>query len=84
MSLTNEEHAWLRKIEEKIDIIQRDIAKITAYGCAQAPRHDDHEKRIRAVEAAEAKREGRVAIIAAIFSSVCSAAVMSLGSLFRK
>ena len=77
MSLTTEEHSWLRSIEGKIDGIRSDLAKITAYGCAQAPRHDDHEKRIRAVE--ESVAQSRGAIRAANWvSGIVGAAVMFL------
>ena len=50
MSLTSDERDWLRTIEGKLDGIKDDVAQLTAFGCAQAPRHDDHETRIRSVE----------------------------------
>lgn len=75
MSLSTEEHAWLRSIEAKIDGIRADVAKITAYGCAQAPRHDDHERRIRATE--ETLAEGKGALrMAHVLSGAIGACLM--------
>jgi hypothetical protein len=58
MSLTTDEHAWLRRIETKLDDTQANVAKLTAFGCAQAPRHDDHEQRMRVLENAHAQGKG--------------------------
>ena len=38
--------------DEQID------GQVMAHGCAQAPRHDDHEKRIRTVESTMAENHG--------------------------
>jgi hypothetical protein len=77
MSLTTDEHAWLRSIEGKLDALRDGVAKITAYGCAQSPRHDDHEKRIRVVE--EALQQSRGALRVAHFvSGIVGAAVVFL------
>jgi hypothetical protein len=64
MSLTTDERAWLHRIEEKIDGVKGDVAYICAHGCVQAPRHDDHEKRMRKLEASENQRIGSMAVVA--------------------
>ena len=79
MSLTTDEHAWLRTIEAKIDTIQKDVAKLTAYGCAQAPRHDDHERRIRSIEAMANQSKGALHV-AHVLSGAIGAALMFLAN----
>jgi hypothetical protein len=79
MSLTTDEHAWLRSIETKIDTIQKDVAKLTAYGCAQAPRHDDHEKRIRNVEEIVNQSKGALRM-AHVLSGAIGACLMFLAN----
>jgi hypothetical protein len=79
MGLTTEEHNWLRSIEGKIDTIRADVAKITAYGCAQAPRHDDHEKRIRNVEEAVNQSKGALRM-AHVLSGAIGACLMFLAN----
>ena len=70
--MTTEEHAWLRRIEEKLDGIRMN-------GCAKAPAHEDHEKRLRAVENQQAESRGKVVILSAIISVVA----VFIGRLFR-
>jgi len=79
MSLTTEEHNWLRSIESKIDGIKADVAKLTAYGCAQAPRHDDHEKRIRNVEEAVNQSKGALRM-AHVLSGAIGAGIIFLAN----
>ena len=85
-----EEHAWLRRIEEKLDkhsdqlaSVNKSIADLTAYGCAQAPRHDDHEGRLRLVENSMAENKGKVVVIGALISGVISVAAVYLGKIFK-
>jgi hypothetical protein len=79
MSLTTEEHAWLRSIEGKIDTIRADVSKLTAFGCAQAPRHDDHEKRIRAMEEVVNQSKGALRM-AHVLSGAIGAGLMFLAN----
>lgn len=58
MSPQTEDHAWLVRIETKLDALTADVARITAFGCAQAPRHDKHDDRIRALETSMDQAKG--------------------------
>ena len=79
MGLTTEEHNWLRSIEGKIDTIRTDVSKLTAFGCAQAPRHDDHEKRIRAMEEIVNQSKGALRM-AHVLSGAIGAGLMFLAN----
>ena len=85
-----DEHEWLRRIENKIDkhadqlaAANKSIGDLTAYGCAQAPRHDDHETRIRTVENWKAEMIGRVFILS-VLAGAASSAIGSLLPLIFK
>ena len=76
--MTSEEHhAWLRNIEAKLDKVKDDVSHFRAHGCVQAHRHDDHEDRVRKLEASENQRIGMVMAISAI-TTVVGIAVKSL------
>ena len=70
--MTTEEHAWLRRIEEKLDGIRMN-------GCAKAPAHEDHEKRLRAVENQQAESRGKIVILSGLISVVA----VFIGRLFK-
>lgn len=70
--MTAEEHAWLRRIEEKLDGIRMN-------GCAKAPSHEDHEKRLRAVENQQAESRGKIIILSGLISVVA----VFIGRLFK-
>ena len=67
-----EEHAWLARIEEKLDGIRMN-------GCAKAGQHEDHEKRLRVVETNQAESRGKVVML----SGVVSLAAVFVGRLFK-
>ena len=83
MSLSNEEHAWLRSIENKIDGIQKDVAHIVAYGCSQAPRHDDHEGRIRKVEGTLAEGRGAFKMAHVLSAAIGGALTFFAGRIWK-
>ena len=70
--MTTEEHAWLRRIEEKLDGIRMN-------GCAKAPSHEDHEKRLRTVENQQAESRGKIVMLSAFIS----VAAVFIGRLFK-
>ena len=70
--MTAEEHAWLRRIEEKLDGIRMN-------GCAKTPSHEDHEKRLRAVENQQAESRGKIIILSGLISVVA----VFIGRLFK-
>ena len=72
MSLSSDEHAWLRRIEDKLDDIRMN-------GCSKAPQHEDHETRLRTVENQQAETRGKVIMA----SGVISVAAVLIGRLFK-
>ena len=68
---------------EHFSAVNKSIADLTAYGCAQAPRHDDHEGRLRMVENNMAENKGKGVVIGAMISGVISIAAVYLGKIFR-
>ena len=70
--MTAEEHAWLRRIEDKLDDIRMN-------GCSKAPAHEDHEKRLRSVETQQAESRGKLLMA----SSIISVAAVFVGRLFK-
>ena len=81
--MTSDEHAWLLRIETKIDRLEESVSRLTAYGCSQAPRHDDHEKRIRAVENTMAENHGKGIVVGAVISAVISILAVYFGKIFK-
>jgi hypothetical protein len=88
--MTSEEHAWMRRIEDKLDkhsdqlaCVNKSIADLTAYGCAQAPRHDDHESRLRIVENSMAESKGKGVVIGAVISGIISVSAVYIGKIFK-
>ena len=68
-------HAWLARIEAKLDETNRIVANIRAEGCSRAPQHVDFETRIRVLERADYRREGRMAVITGFISVALSGAI---------
>jgi len=61
--MSSDEHIWLRKIEDKVDAVLALVNDIRSNGCVQAPRHDDHEKRIRSLETMTYRALGGIAVL---------------------
>ena len=77
--MTDGEHAWLARIEKAIETNNALLYKINANGCAKASMHEDHERRIRAVENQQAESRGKMVML----SGVISVVAVIIGKLFK-
>ena len=77
--MTADEHAWMRRIEDKIDAHGKMLNNINANGCVRAPSHDDHEARLRVVENQQAESRGKVVMLSAVISVIA----VFIGRLFK-
>ena len=76
-------NAWLSRIEGKVDETNRIVANIRADGCSKAPQHVDFEARIRVLEKADYRREGRMAVVTGAISLLFSGAVAIISRMWR-